>query len=339
LSGDFSNFRDASGNRPIYTVSTAGDLVRFSTTSLDPNNPSVITRIFEFGVPISVVSVNSFTGSNTASPLTVALAALNSLRPDPTRTQVEQLASIGNSFYHGLTVDLRHRFKQRKSGASASFRVAYTLSRLVDDGIVNTSSALTVGDFRAERSLSLQDRRHRLALSGIFDMPRNLGGLSFSPIFRIGSGAPFNISSGGVDRNLDDVDNDRPNYSGDLSLLHYRKPGSALDPAILAAFFLPSIGGTGNLPRNAGRGPGNFTFDLNIIREFRIGEHKRLRPTLELDNILNKTVFSFGSEFVNFDALSPTATEKNRQDFVNSFLVPTHTLRPRQLKFGIRFDF
>ena len=40
--------------------------------------------------------------------------------------------------------------------------------------------------------------------------------LQLSPIWRVASGAPFNISIGGMDRNLDDVSNDRPNYSGDL---------------------------------------------------------------------------------------------------------------------------
>src|SRR3712207_8657205 len=52
--------------------------------------------------------------------------------------------------------------------------------------------------------------------------------------------------------------------------------------------------------------------------------------------ILNKTVFSFGTEFINFTGLSPTATVEQRQAFINSFLVPTRTLRPRQIRIGIR---
>jgi hypothetical protein len=65
----------------------------------------------------------------------------------------------------------------------------------------------------------------------------------------------------------------------------------------------------------------------------------RLRPVLEIDNLLNKTVFSFGNEFINFDAFAPTATPEQRQKFLDSFLVATRTLRPRQMRFGIRFDF
>jgi len=99
------------------------------------------------------------------------------------------------------------------------------------------------------------------------------------------------------------------------------------------------IGQTGNLPRNAGIGPAQFLFDLNVTREFRLAEHVLLRPVIEFDNVLNKTVFSFGSEFINFSALSPTATEEQRQAFLDSFLLATRTMRPRQIRIGLRLEF
>jgi hypothetical protein len=259
--------------------------------------------------------------------LEAALAALNGLRPDPSRAELEQLVSAGNSFYRAMTLELRKRF-----GPGVTFRAGYTLSSLIDDGIVNTSDALVPGDFRAERARSLLDRRHRFVLSGTFDastfVPLSfLRGLELSPIFRVASEAPLNISLGGVDRNLDDVSNDRPNYSGDLRLLRWRKPRAPLDPSILAGFSLPPIGQSGNLPRNAGRGPGLFVFDLNATREFQI-KRAKLRASLEFDNVLNKTVFSFGSEFINF------ASGSN-----DSFLLATRTGRPRQLRIGLRAEF
>jgi len=116
-----------------------------------------------------------------------------------------------------------------------------------------------------------------------------------SPIWRVASGAPFNISIGGVDRNLDDVSNDRPNND----------------------FSVPPIGQVGNLPRNAGRGPKLFVFDLNVTKEIRVGRVV-IRPSVEFDNVLNKTVFSFGSEFI-----SPSD-------------VPKRTMRPRQIRIGIK---
>ena len=336
-SRDFTNFRmSPTGVRPIYDVSSAGDLVRFVINALNPADPNAITRIIEAGVPISVFNLNSFTSGTVVD---VALAAINGLRPDPTRAEVEQLIPVGNSFYHGLTLELRNRFRQSKNGFGFSLRAVYTLSFLTDDGIVNTSDAILPGDFRRERSRSLLDRRHRFALSGTFDMPKFLGKLRFAPIVRLASSAPFNLGLGGADRNLDDVGNDRPNFSGELSKLKWRRPGLGSDPSIVNQFTLPTIGQAGNLPRNAGTGPGFFAFDLNVSREFKISERVRLRPVAEFDNVLNKTVFSFGSDFIDFSSFAPTATPAQRQAFLDSFLVTTHTLRPRQIRVGLRVDF
>ena len=82
-----------------------------------------------------------------------------------------------------------------------------------------------------------------------------------------------------------------------------------------------------------------FLFDLSVTREFRLTERVKLRPVIEFDNVLNKTVFSFGAEFINFRALAPTATAAQRQAFLDSFLVTSRTLRPRQIRLGLRIDF
>ena len=336
-SRDFPNFRTGPAqDRPLYNASTAGELIRFVFVSSDNANPNSVGRRTEFGVPVSLVNLNSVTSSTSVD---VALAALNDLRPDASRAEVEQLIAAGNSFYQGLTLVLRKGFNQSSNSLGFSFRAAYTFADLVDDGVVNTSDALEPGDFRRERARSLLDRKHRFVFSGTFDLPAVLGKLRLSPILRIASGAPFNISIGGVDRNLDDVGNDRPNFTGNTEQLRWRGPNDPIDPAILNLFALPTIGQSGNLPRNAGRGPGLFLFDLSVTREFRLSERVRLRPVIEFDNVLNKTVFSFGAEFINFNALAPTATAEQRQAFLDSFLVTSRTLRPRQIRLGIRMDF
>ena len=78
---------------------------------------------------------------------------------------------------------------------------------------------------------------------------------------------------------------------------------------------------------------------MNVTRQFRLHEHLALRLIAEFDNVLNKTVFSFGSEFVNFNALSPTATEEQRKAFMDSFLMATRTMRPRQIRVGLKMEF
>jgi len=95
-------------------------------------------------------------------------------------------------------------------------------------------------------------------------------------------------------------------------------------PSMRVTFSVPQIGQPGNLPRNAGRGPGLFVFDLNVTRDIHLTERVVLKPSLEFDNVLNKTVFSFGSEFI---------------DVGESFLVPKRTMRPRQIRVGLRMEF
>lgn len=279
----------------------------------------------------------------TLSPICRALAAVQNLRPPEFLAQgilgqYERVSSLGNSNYKGLTLELRNRFRKFGYGFGGSMRLAYTLSSLKDDGIVNTSSAQVVGDFSGEYSRSLLDRRHRIAFSGTFDTPNWLGGLRFSPIFRFGSSAPFNISVGGNDRNLDDVGNDRPNFSGNLEDIDWRRFGTGFPTELANRFSQPTIGSPGNLPRNAGNGPRYYIFDLNVSRQFKFNERIRLRPSIEFGNILNMTVFGFGSNFINFDGLnsSNAITRRNAQD---TFLAPTRTYRPRQIRLGMRFEF
>ena len=247
--------------------------------------------------------------------------------------QVEVVSPVGNSEYLGAIFELRTRYKRFKNGFGGSMRAVYTLSKLMDDGIVNTSDATLPFDFAREWSRSLSDRRHRVAISGTFDMPKWFGGLRFSPLLRLGSSAPFNLSAGGIDRNLDDVSNDRPNFTGNVDDIQWRVFQSQPFPQALAnQFALAPIGSPGNLPRNAGHGPKQFLFDLSVSREFKFGERYRLRPVAEFNNILNANVYSFGSNFINFEDLGTASAQ-------DGFLAPTRTIYPRRIRLGIRFDF
>ncbi|MBK9768983.1 MAG: hypothetical protein IPP63_19350 [Chloracidobacterium sp.] len=221
--------------------------------------------------------------------------------------------------------------------------MAYTLSSTKDDGLNNTSNAEINGDFSREWARNLQDRRHRFALSGTFDTPWWFGKLKFSPLFRFGTSAPFNLGAGGTDRNLDDVSTDRLIYNGDLSEIKTRNPGSPVPDALISKFSLQPIGAKGgNLPRNSGTGPSFYTFDLSVSREFKLKERFKFRPVIEFGNILNAAVFSYGSEFIDFTALrnDPNGTPTSAQLLARqNFLVLTRTYRQRQIRAGIRFDF
>lgn len=326
----------------------------------DPNDESGVSRSTGGSCSTTttntcIVNLNSFNGSATTptattvssggpggsvgTPIGISRLAINQFRPDPTiNDEKSYITSIGKSFYQGLILELRSRYRKMGAGFGSSYRIAYTLSSFKDDGLNNTSNAEVNGDFAGEFTRNTQDRRHRLAISGTFDLSRWLGKLRLSPIFRYGSSAPFNFGTGD-DRNLDDLSTDRPNFSGNLNDLVYREPNSPFPTALLANFSLPSIGAKGgNLPRNAGKGPSFYTFDLNVTREWKFKERFRLRPSIEFDNILNRSVFSYGAQFIDFLPNDSTPTALQLQAYQN-ILIPTRTYRQRQIRIGIRFDF
>lgn len=304
-------------------ASTANCFVNLNTTSASSSTP--------------LAAVPGTNNNATGGPIGIALAAIRHLRPDADLEETSVIGSGGKAFYHGMVLELRSTYRELGFGFESSFRLNYTLSRSMDDGLNNTSNAEINGDFGREWARTLQDRRHRIAFSGVFQTPWWLGRLRLSPVFRWGSSAPFNIGNGGSDRNLDDLGTDRINYSGDMRDLRWRRPGTETIPteAFLSLFTLAPIGARGgNLPRNAGRGPSFYTFDLSVGREWRFGEKMKLRPVVQFDNILNAAVFNYGAAFIDFSNLTlSNSTAKS------NFLVPTRTYRQRQIRLGIRFDF
>jgi hypothetical protein len=255
-------------------------------------------------------------GLNTpgAANITAALNAVRFLRPDPALTQVEMLESTGNSFYHGGIFSLRY-----SAGKRAHFRGVYTLSKLVDEGTTNTASPQDLFDRRAERALSLQDQRHRFTFSGIFQIPRIE--LELAPIISFGSSRPFNIGAG-ADRNLNDIENDRPNFIAPTGRIEWRRPGSAPAADVKALLQLAPIGSDGNLPRDYGRGPGTESVSLRASRTVRVNERLRLRPAIDVFNLFNRTTFNFGAEFI----------DRNDADF----LLPRRTQRPRTIQLSLK---
>ncbi|HZF39952.1 MAG TPA: carboxypeptidase regulatory-like domain-containing protein [Blastocatellia bacterium] len=320
LSRDFDNSRNpATGQRPITATGNA-DVVRFN---LSQTPSQTITEGGRGGRRVVIIGLNNPSTANNSIGRAGALAALRNLRPDPSVTQVEELQSRGNSYYHGISFEAQRRLTKR-----GFLRASYTLSKLIDDGVVNTSSPLVVGDFHRERSLSLQDARRRMAISGNYLFPAWFARLNLSGTFNYSSSSPFSIGVGGADRNLDDVNNDRPNFTGDLGRIVWRRPGEPLDPALASAFSLPTIGSSGNLPRDAGRGPSVYTLNLRLAREFAFSERSKAELQIEAFNPLNATVFNFGSEFIDFGAAG-----------LGDFLTPRRTVKPRTLRVGLKFDF
>ncbi|HKX30709.1 MAG TPA: carboxypeptidase regulatory-like domain-containing protein [Blastocatellia bacterium] len=320
VSRDFDNRADpVTGQRPITNTGNA-DVVRFDRS----RQPSRTSR--EAAGTVIAFGLNNPSTSNLSGGLRAASAALRGLRPNPDLTQVEELQSRGNSLYHGASFEVSSRVTGR-----GFVRASYTLSRLIDDGVVNTSSPLISGDFHRELALSLLDARHRVAISGSYQFPALLAGLKLAGTFNLSSSRPFNLGVNGNDRNLDDVNNDRPNFTGPPDAIIWRRAGAPLNQALVDSFSLPTIGTTGNLPRNAGRGPRTYLLNLRVSRTINFSDRHRAEVQLEAFNPLNSTVFSFGAEYVD-------VTPSNSANLAG-FLTPTRTLKPRTLRVGLKLDF
>jgi hypothetical protein len=309
LSRDFDNRPDRSGARPV--ASATAEIVRFD---LGANTSSTAGAIrIQNGLRVLTLGLNAPRSSNISS----ALKAINSLRPDPAFTQVELLESTGNSFYHGGIFSVRYAVNRY-----ARFRGVYTLSKFIDEGTTNTASPQDLLNRKAERALSLQDQRHRFTFSGVFQIP--YAEIDLAPVISFGSSRPFNIGAG-FDRNLNDIENDRPNFIGALGRPVWRRPGSATATDIKESLLLAPIGTSGNLPRNFGRGPGTRTINLRASRTFRAREQITIRPAVDVFNLFNNTIFSFGSEFIDRDDAD--------------FLLPRRTQRPRTIQLSLKLDF
>ena len=309
LSRDFDNRPDGRGARPL--TSAAADIVRFD---LGANTSTTAGAIrVQNGVRTLTLGLNAPRSSN----ITSALRAINHLRPDPALTQVELLESSGNSFYHGAIFSVRYAVNRY-----ARFRGVYTLSKFIDEGTTNTASPQDLFDRRAERALSLQDQRHRFTFSGLFQIPRLK--IELASIISFGSSRPFNIGAG-FDRNLNDIQNDRPDLVGALDRPVWRRPGSIQAAGVKDSLLLAPIGSSGSLLRNFGRGPGTRTINLRASRTFRASEHLTIRPAIDVFNLFNNTVFSFGSEFIDRDDAD--------------FLVPRRTQRPRTIQLSLKVNF
>jgi len=112
-----------------------------------------------------------------------------------------------------------------------------------------------------------------------------LGGWQANAIISLHSGTPVNITSG-TDSNMDGVNNDRPNQTGNPSVTHTRT--STNEAWFGSTAFQTAPSGTyGNVGRNSLIGPGYINSDLSFFRLFPIYNESQLQFRAELFNAFN----------------------------------------------------
>ena len=188
--------------------------------------------------------------------------------------RIEEFQSSANSIYNGLTVQLNKRFSH-----NYQFLASYTFGKVIDDNPDATSvvpfssdDAKMVQDplnLRGDRGPGVNDQRHRLVLSAVWDLDAYarsfshgarylLGGWQLSGIFTAETGQPY---SGLVNSDLNRDSNSRTD----------RTPGLGRD-----TFYLPKF----------------VSLDPRISKNIPITERIKAQLILEAYNSFNHTNFT-----------------------------------------------
>ena len=135
----------------------------------------------------------------------------------------------------------------------------YTLGEA--NGNSDGGSPMNQYDLRSEWGPTRFDRRHRFFIGGSLTAPLRI---MFSPFITGSTGAPYNITTG----------ND---FNGDL--IYNARPAFATDPTApdvvstpLGLFNTKPQPGDKIVPRNYGRGPGQFNLNLRVARTWGFGK-------------------------------------------------------------------
>lgn len=179
-------------------------------------------------------------------------------RVDPTRGEVLEIESAFDSYYHAFTAIYSGKLSEK-----LQLQVSYTLSKALDNVLPFASRDRQIIDSPQdslkpglERGFSIQDVRHRLVVSGLWNLDYRpiFKGLTLSFISTVNSGRPYNLISG-VDLNRNGDDGDRP----------------------LA------------IARNAGVAPGFASLDLRLQHSTQLRDSLRLQLFAEAFNLFNHT--------------------------------------------------
>jgi hypothetical protein len=209
----------------------------------------------------------------------------------------------GNGYYNSMGSKLTKRFS---NGVTAL--VSYTWSKSIDETSgIRTSDSDTLfwqNGYcqRCERGLSAFDNRHRLVVSGLYDLPlgkgrkfdtRNrfldavVGGWQLGSIVTWRSGFPINPTAG-VNRANTNIANDRPDATGQSVAMATPTTDQWFNTA---AFALQPIYNFGNAGRNTVLGPRGFYWDFSTHKDFRIKEGHELQFRAEAFNVMNHPVW------------------------------------------------
>ena len=264
-----------------------------------------------------------------------------SLRPNPDWNAINFYNTGSNSNYNAANISWRKRsrgglFWRVNYSFSKSIDDA---SRTNGSGATDFANALDRRNLKLERGRSTWDRRHVFTLVGNYNLPFGrgrrwgrqwnsvtqgiLGGWQLSGTQTSYSGSPFTVMAANADVNLGE--SQRPHRIahgsqaedpslGDTRGVNYPffDTGAFVDvpscvdadPEAGTELFCPEGAfALGTAGRNILDGPGLFTANVAVSKNFQIREGMRLQLRIESFNFLNRTNFIMTNEFRRFNGV------------------------------------
>jgi hypothetical protein len=241
-----------------------------------------------------------------------------SLDPDPSRPTSQQSRQTfprfgnsiratypeANSTYHAGFVKAEKRFAQ-----GLSLLGSYTFSKSLDAGSLIDDQPRDIFNKRLNKGRSSFDLRHRVVVSGSWEIPLGpgkaafqsgpaawiLGGWQLNSIFNWHSGFPFSVLAQGNVCNCG-ASGQTAQQVGDPWAGALRIRESWFNTA---AFAQPAVGTFGSAGRNILDGPSRTWFDTSLFKNISLGETTQLQFRAEAFNLFNTTRFNQPGGVVN----------------------------------------
>jgi Carboxypeptidase regulatory-like domain len=251
---------------------------------------------------------------------------------------ITSLFSVGNGNYNAFQTSIRKRFSR-----GYMLNLGYTWSKAIDDGSNDNGENSQVSDpynyLKGERGLAAFDRRNIVSVTGVWDVPvlrgnsllaRLSGGWELSGSMYFSSGAPFSIATGQDNAELGGsrgLGSQRAMQVASNAFLDPSRTRSQLIAKYFntAAFAAPAAGTFGDSGRDVMTGPGNFTTNMALIKNFRLGRERlgKFQFRAEGYNLIN---------WVNLSNPVATMTAPN-------FGAIASAGAARVMQFALRYDF
>jgi len=268
------------------------------------------TRNINLAAPVILTAANAASlGISNPTPQQLGRPVFGPTRLDPRFDAIYQLENSARSDYKGLSLSVNKRFSSEITALAS-----YTLAKATDDASDFSEQPSNPYDLRAERGPSLQDVRHRLVISGVFELPfadeesksaksgkgdtflqEILGNIEIAPIITLSSGRPVDPLTG--------VDEER---SGAFPLSS-RPIGFA---------------------RNSLTTPRYFNTDLRVVKYIQLAETSKLDFAFEFFNLFNHP---------NVTAINPYFGSAVTP--LRAYASPTLYSSPRQFRFSLDWEF